>query len=181
MKQVEIIKAKNITNRTFSKELKRLRVAAYCCVSTDSEDQLNSYKSQVQYYTDLINGKRDWILVDIYADEAIGEEDQYCIRDHHDPIISQEVFESAQRIIQRRAKGRKAVEGKREKYSRKYAFSSLLECGFCDSNLSRRSWHSGSNYHKSIWQCITNIKKGKKSVLMQKGLQVKGDGRGRKD
>ena len=44
MKQVEIIKAKNITNRTFSKELERLRVATYCRVRTDSEDQLNSYK-----------------------------------------------------------------------------------------------------------------------------------------
>ena len=31
-----------------------LRVAAYCRVSTDSEDQLESYKAQVAYYTDAI-------------------------------------------------------------------------------------------------------------------------------
>ena len=48
-----------------------LRVAAYCRVSTDSEDQLNSYKSQVQHYTDLIKSKSEWDLAGIYADEAI--------------------------------------------------------------------------------------------------------------
>ncbi len=52
-------------------QLGELRVGAYCRVSTDSEDQLNSYNSQVKYYTDLINSKPDWTLVDIYADEGI--------------------------------------------------------------------------------------------------------------
>jgi len=70
MKNVEVIKAtSNITNRAFSKTLDRTRVAAYCRVSTDSEDQLNSYKSQVQYYTDYITEKAEWVLVDIYADD----------------------------------------------------------------------------------------------------------------
>ena len=47
------------------------RVAAYCRVSTDSEDQLQSYRSQVRYYTDLINGNSDWTMAGIYADESI--------------------------------------------------------------------------------------------------------------
>ncbi len=51
-------------------ELKRLRVAAYCRVSTDSEEQKNSYDSQIQYYTDYIEKKSDWIFSGIYADEA---------------------------------------------------------------------------------------------------------------
>jgi len=71
MKQVEVIKANPLPHRAFRKEIERLRVAAYCRVSTDSEDQLNSYKSQVQHYTDLINSKDEWDCVDIYADEAI--------------------------------------------------------------------------------------------------------------
>ena len=50
MKDVEIIKARNVlSSRTRANLAKRLRVAAYCRVSTDSEDQLNSYKSQVQH------------------------------------------------------------------------------------------------------------------------------------
>lgn len=69
---VEIIKAKNsLSDRTRGKVIDRQRVAAYCRVSTDSEDQLNSYKSQVQYYTSLIKKKSDWIFAGIYADEAI--------------------------------------------------------------------------------------------------------------
>jgi resolvase, n-terminal:recombinase, putative len=48
-----------------------LRVAAYCRVSTDSEDQLESYKAQVAYYTDAIAKNPKWRFVDIYADEGI--------------------------------------------------------------------------------------------------------------
>ena len=72
MKDVEIIKARNVlSSRARTNLAKRLRVAAYCRVSTDSEDQLNSYKSQVQHYTDLIKSKSEWDLAGIYADEAI--------------------------------------------------------------------------------------------------------------
>ena len=47
MSGVEIIKARNtLSPRARTNLAKRLRVAAYCRVSTDSEDQLNSYKSQ---------------------------------------------------------------------------------------------------------------------------------------
>lgn len=46
-------------------------VAAYCRVSTDSADQLNSYHSQIAYYTKLINDNPDWELYDIYADAGI--------------------------------------------------------------------------------------------------------------
>ena len=63
MKNVEIIKARNVLSPGARINLiKRLRVAAYCRVSTDSEDQLNSYKSQVKYYTDLIKSNSEWIL-----------------------------------------------------------------------------------------------------------------------
>ena len=49
----------------------RLRVAAYTRVSSDSEDQLNSFAAQNRYYTELISGKAEWRMVDIYADEGI--------------------------------------------------------------------------------------------------------------
>ena len=72
MKDVEIIKARNVlSSRARTNLTKRLRVAAYCRVSTDSEDQLNSYKSQVQHYTDLIKSKSEWDLAGIYADATV--------------------------------------------------------------------------------------------------------------
>ena len=49
----------------------RLRVAAYTRVSSDSEDQLNSFAAQNRYYTERISSKAEWRMVDIYADEGI--------------------------------------------------------------------------------------------------------------
>ena len=48
-----------------------LRVAAYCRVSTDSEDQLNSFAAQQSYYNDYIRKHDNWQLAEIYADEGI--------------------------------------------------------------------------------------------------------------
>lgn len=50
---------------------KKIRVAAYCRVSTKEDDQLNSYAAQVEYYTGYISGKAEWEFVGIYADEGI--------------------------------------------------------------------------------------------------------------
>ena len=48
-----------------------IRVAAYCRVSTDHQDQINSFLAQMQYYNDYIRGNERMKLVDIYADEGI--------------------------------------------------------------------------------------------------------------
>ena len=48
-----------------------LNVAAYCRVSTDDEDQINSYNAQVAYYREKIMQNPKWRFVDIYADEGI--------------------------------------------------------------------------------------------------------------
>lgn len=48
----------------------KLRVAAYARVSTNSEDQLNSFSAQNSYYTTLIASKENWVMVDIYADRG---------------------------------------------------------------------------------------------------------------
>src|SRR5699024_10161793 len=49
----------------------KLRVAAYARVSSASDDQLNSFAAQNRHYSDLISGKENWRMVDIYADEGI--------------------------------------------------------------------------------------------------------------
>ena len=48
-----------------------LRVAAYCRVSTDMEEQASSYASQIRSYTELISQHEGWELVDIYADGPV--------------------------------------------------------------------------------------------------------------
>lgn len=47
------------------------RVAAYCRVSSNSDDQVDSFINQVKYYTDFIRTSEQMELVDIYADEGI--------------------------------------------------------------------------------------------------------------
>jgi site-specific DNA recombinase len=49
----------------------KLKVAAYARVSTDEAEQLNSYKTQCDYYTTYIQGKPEWEFVGLYADEGI--------------------------------------------------------------------------------------------------------------
>ena len=67
---VTIIPAKVQTTQNRDK-YHQLRVAAYCRVSTEQEEQQNSYQVQISYYTDLINKKKEWTLAGIFADEGI--------------------------------------------------------------------------------------------------------------
>ena len=50
---------------------RQLRVAAYCRVSTDDEEQLTSYEAQKTYYTDKIMSNPAWTMAGIFADEGI--------------------------------------------------------------------------------------------------------------
>lgn len=46
------------------------RVAAYCRVSTDSEEQLVSYANQKKVYTEMIGSRKDWCFAGLFADEG---------------------------------------------------------------------------------------------------------------
>ncbi len=50
---------------------KKLRVCAYIRVSTDSNEQRHSFRTQLEYYQDLITSNENWEFVDLYADEGI--------------------------------------------------------------------------------------------------------------
>ena len=50
---------------------RQLRVAAYCRVSTDDEEQLTSYEAQKNYYIDKIMTNKEWTMAGIFADEGI--------------------------------------------------------------------------------------------------------------
>ena len=50
---------------------RKLRVAAYCRVSTDMEDQATSFDAQVRFYTNLIQSNPDWEFAGVYADDGI--------------------------------------------------------------------------------------------------------------
>lgn len=83
----------------------KLRVAAYARVSSASDDQLNSFAAQNQYYTSLISGKENWIMVDIYADEGITgtsaekrQDFQRLLADCHRGLIDRVLVKSISRF-----------------------------------------------------------------------------------
>jgi len=92
-----------------------------------------------------------------------GELNSYRRVDNHPAIISKEDFNLAQEIRTGRGAVKKSSEvGKITRFGRRYAFSHMIECGFCGEKYVRRIWHSGTNYAKSVWQCGRVIKEGRK-------------------
>lgn len=69
-KKVSMIPAKPQYDRSIKLSEKKLRVAAYCRVSTELEEQESSYEAQVEYYTRKIQETENWKLAGIYADDG---------------------------------------------------------------------------------------------------------------
>lgn len=137
---------------------------------------IKNKKGEVSWHTNGVMGiiknekyKGDILLGKTFTTDPIskrrlanfGEENQYYIRDHHEPIVSREVWDEAERIRKKRAKN-KVVEttGNREWYTRQYVFSSMCECAYCGHKLTRRTRHSSSIYEKPVWQCMNATKNG---------------------
>ncbi len=64
MTEITIIPAKNRSDEI-------IRTAAYARVSSDSEDQLNSFAAQIRYYTEMLQNSINMVFVEMYADEGI--------------------------------------------------------------------------------------------------------------
>ena len=63
---------RQVGNTARAKEEKpKLRVAAYCRVSTDRDEQATSYETQIEHYTNYISMNPEWVLAGIFADDGI--------------------------------------------------------------------------------------------------------------
>ena len=70
-RRVRVIPATLQTRTAVPRKDGKQRVAAYCRVSTSSEEQLNSYAAQKSYYTQKIEETPDWEMAGIFADEGL--------------------------------------------------------------------------------------------------------------
>lgn len=133
-----------------------------------SETGITGIIKNEKYKGDVVMGKT--FTVDPISKRRLlnfGESDKYYLENHHEPIISAEVYDEANAIREQRACPRRGTNQynnqSREKIFRMYSFSSMLECGFCGRNLSRRIKNGGPhNEGKRTWQCVTSSKGGKK-------------------
>ena len=88
-----------------------------------------------------------------------GEKEQYFTSNHHEPIISRELWDKYQEILNIRSKIIKP-DGNRDKFSRKYAFSSKIFCGICGERFIRRSYKIRSNGKEvAYWVCRSHRNK----------------------
>lgn len=70
--EIEIIAAtKTLQQEPITAVPKKLRVAAYARVSTEQDEQQNSYEAQVDFYTNHIQSNPDWCFVKVFADRGI--------------------------------------------------------------------------------------------------------------
>lgn len=109
-KKVRVIPATINTDMQTKDTYRQLRVAAYCRVSTKQDEQLNSYEVQKRHYTERINSKPDWTLVDIFADKGITgtsvrKRDEfnrmirYCKKGKIDMIITKSIARFARNTV----------------------------------------------------------------------------------
>ena len=74
MASITIIPAKKrVGTRVVQNEVPKTRVAAYCRVSTDTDEQATSYEAQVEHYTKYIKQNPAWESAGIYADDGSQE------------------------------------------------------------------------------------------------------------
>lgn len=109
-RRVRVIPATKTQGAIHSTHDGKKRVAAYCRVSTDSEEQLNSYEAQKSYYTQKIEESSDWEMAGIYADEGISGTSMKkrtefkkmitaCKRGHIDLIITKSLSRFARNTV----------------------------------------------------------------------------------
>ena len=97
-----------------------------------------------------------------------GQLPKYLIRDHHEAIVSREMFDAVQlEMARRRAQEggtKKSSPSGLRKYSGKYALSSILFCGECGTAYRRCIWTQHGE-KRPVWRCVSRLSYGKKYCL----------------
>lgn len=156
-----------------AKELTQLKYKTKKGNTKWNDNSVRRIITNEKYKGDLLLGKT--FTVDPISKRRLGnmgEEEKYYVNSNHESIISEEVFNQAQKILQKRSVN-SSNKGRGEKYSRKFAFSSKIECGFCGATATRRRWHSNTKHEKIIWHCGVSTKQGKKYCPDSKGINEK--------
>lgn len=103
-----------------------------------------------KYVGDLLNQKS--YSIDPLTHKTIknyGEKEKYYVKDHHEPIISREVWNTAQEIYKERSS--KADYGHDSVHAMHYPFSKKIVCGLCGYNFVRRM--RSRKYTRIYWKC----------------------------
>lgn len=153
----EGIGATNIAKELSKSKYKTPKGSDKWCEST-----IRGILKNEKYKGDVLQGKT--FTLDPISHKRLsnmGEVDKYYTENHHEAIISKEIFDKAQKILNTRC-GTRQKGKRRNNLSMKYPFSSKLYCGFCGTVLVRRNLYPNTNYSKRVWHCMKYVKEGKK-------------------
>ena len=110
-KNITVIPARKRVGNTVNKEVKpKLKVAAYCRVSTDSDEQATSYEAQMEHYTNFIQKNDEWEFAGIFADDGISGTNtkkreefnrmiEECMAGHIDMVITKSISRFARNTL----------------------------------------------------------------------------------
>ena len=116
----------------------------------------------------------DVLLQKTYIDDCInkkvkkntGQLPMYLVQNHHEGIISREIFDAAQAELARRSAGKspskKNAPTGRSRYSSKYALSDRLYCGECGTRYQRCTWRNRDGSKRIVWRCVSRVDYGSK-------------------
>ncbi len=156
---------------TIAKELTNMKYKTPTGKKKWHESTIREILKNEKYKGDVLQGKT--YTTDPISHRRVvnmGEENQYYIAEHHEPIISERMFKQAQEILQKRG-GVRGSGRRKGNFSRKYPFSSRLYCGFCGNLLTRRNWHSGTKNSITVWHCMEFVKHGKENCPHCKAMK----------
>jgi len=151
----------NKGTHVISRELREAGIKSYNLKQEWSNTIILKILRNEKYCGDLVQKKTftpDYLSHDKKYNR--GEEDFIVLMDHHEPIISREMFEEAGRILESRALSQ---EGK-AKHSNRYAFSGKIKCGICGSTYVARYRTRKDDSQYKYWRCFQSFKNGKPHV-----------------
>lgn len=116
----------------------------------------------------------DVLLQKTYIDDCIskkvkkntGQLPMYLVQNHHEGIISREIFDAAQTELAQRNAGKspskKNAPTGRSRYSSKYALTDRLYCGECGTRYQRCTWRNHDGSKRIVWRCVSRVDYGRK-------------------
>ena len=141
-----------------ARELRESGIKSYMCNSEWSNTTILRIIRNEKYCGDLVQKKTftpDYLTHEKKYNR--GEEEFVIIRNHHEAIISRELFEKANEILESRVLSQKG----KPKYSIRYAFSGKIKCGICGSSFVARHKTRKDGSQNKRWQCLKATRYGK--------------------
>lgn len=148
-------------SHVIARELREAGIRTFAYMNQWSNTAILRVVRNEKYVGDLIQKKT---ITPNYLDHQKkynkGEEEFVVLHNHHEPIVSRELFEKAQMELVRRSPGSE----KKEKHSNRYCLSGKIKCGICGSSfVSRTKKRKDGSLYKG-WRCYRAANQGSRRM-----------------